>query len=163
MCAPSSAIYVLLPMKRRLSRIRSSNWSDQSVRSLFHGIFILDTCERERERSLFVRIRRPAIPCLLTLYENRIISSFFSVSFFFIVPTSSHLSRESMSLIIEPQSHFLLVDTPNNFQAKFVFLIFSDSSNFKIYINSNKIFSGILLLILEIFSFAHLCFYNNSK
>lgn len=40
-----------MPMKRRLARIRGRNWSDQSVRSLFHGIFILDTGERKSGRA----------------------------------------------------------------------------------------------------------------
>jgi len=113
-CTSSNAIYVLLPMKRRLARIRSRNWSDQSVRSLFYGIFILDT----RERNLFVwdsTTRNPVPFNIISKSDNCSFSLFY-----FILPTLSRFSRESrMSLIIELQSHFLLVDTSNNSESLF--------------------------------------------
>lgn len=79
-CASSSAIYVLLPMKRRLARIRSRNWSDQSVRSLFYGIFILDT----RERNLFVwdsTTRNPVPFNIISKSDNFVL--FLSFLFYF--------------------------------------------------------------------------------
>ena len=75
-CASSNAIYVLLPMKRRLARIRSRNWSDQSVRSLFYGIFILDT----RERNLFVwdsTTRNPVPFNIISKSDNFVLFLFF--------------------------------------------------------------------------------------